>query len=336
MANKKSAKKKGNRNTEILIGLILVEAIIFIFLLFSAVLPYTDFVLAAVGEDNVSVTTLLQIGNTFPEILTVSINNDATGVDLTPNSTTTVTVNITARDFNGEGDIANITAEFFDMDSSSYGAADDNNNHYSNSSCVINYTYGDQYEVSALCNFDTWYYANNATWNSTVLITDNSSLTDQGDDIISINTLLALLLPDTLDYGEVNATEVSAENQTDVTNVGNVMLNLSLSGYAVSAGDGLAMNCTLGATQNISIEYEKYNLTTSNLGAMDLSSFEGNYTNLSSSSVINEFNLGQRFNDTDQYVDDTNSTYWRIYVPLGVAGSCSGNIVFGAVQSSAT
>jgi len=28
--------------------------------------------------------------------------------------------------------------------------------------------------------------------------------------------------------------------------------------------------------------------------------------------------------------DAINSTYWRIYVPLGVAGTCQGNIVFGA------
>ena len=33
--------------------------------------------------------------------------------------------------------------------------------------------------------------------------------------------------------------------------------------------------------------------------------------------------------------DERNNTYWRIYVPAGVAGDCSGNIVFGAVSAPA-
>lgn len=320
----------------VLVGLVFLEAVVFTLLVYSSIAPYVGVVLAGVGEDNVTVITLLQIGNVFPEILNVSIDNGAAGVDLTPNSTKTVTVNITARDYNGEGDIANITSEFFDMASSSYGDTDDNNDHYTNSSCIIDTAYGDAYEVSALCTFGVWYYANNATWNATVLVTDNSSKTDQADDTIAVNTLLALLLPDNLDYGEVNATGVSDENQTDVTNVGNVVLNLSLSGYAVTVGDGYAMNCTLGSVQNISIMYEKYNVTTSSPGVINLTGFESNYTNLTSSVLINEFNLNKRLNDTDQFIDDTNSTYWRIYVPMGVAGNCSGNIVFGAVQSPAT
>ena len=54
----------------------------------------------------------------------------------------------------------------------------------------------------------------------------------------------------------------------------------------------------------------------------------GLMANLTESPVIKRFDLSSR---TDDLVDDvTNSTYWRIYVPQGVAGSCEGNIVFGA------
>ena len=109
-------------------------------------------------------------------------------------------------------------------------------------------------------------------------------------------------------------------------------MNLSLSGYAVNVGDNLSMNCTLGATKNISINLERYNLTASNLGPLSLSEFSANYTNLSSNVILRKFNLGYRQNDTSAFVDDTNSTYWRIYVPAGVAGNCTGNIVFGSVQ----
>ena len=122
------------------------------------------------------------------------------------------------------------------------------------------------------------------------------------------------------------------ENITNVTNMGNVALNLSLSGYAVTEGDGLAMNCSLGNVQNISIEYEKYNLTETTAGPLTLSEFEDNYINLTDSPVVNEFNLTQRINDDED--DTAKETYWRIYVPKGIAGSCTGNIIFGATQAN--
>ncbi len=302
-------------------------------LFFVAVLTlFPNLALAIVGE-SVTVNTQLEVGTVSPEILNVSINNDDSGVDLTANATTPVIVNIIARDFNGEDDIINFTAHFFDSVTSSYGDADDNNHHYTNNSCFIDTAYGDQYEVNASCTFDVEYYANNATWNATVVATDNVSLTDQDSDLITINTLLAVGLPDSIDYGEVNATFVSSEQLANVTNFGNVFLNLSLEGYAVTQGDGLAMNCTLGAIKNISVNYEKYNLTISNSSALTPAEFESLYSNLTSSNVVRRFNLPYRLNDAAPYLDDTNATYWRIYVPTGVAGSCSGNIIFGATQA---
>lgn len=322
------------REKLLLASLIFFEIVFLVFLLGSVVLPQMGFVVAGVGEDNVTVVTLLDIGNTFPEILNVTINDDSGTIDLTANSTSTVSVYVIARDFNGEGDIANITAEFFDTSASAYGSADDNNNHYTNNTCVIDYSYGTIYEANATCTFDLQYYANNATWNATVLVTDNSSFTGLGSGIATVNTLLAFALPNTIDYGEVNATEVSPEVMANVTNAGNVELNLTLTGYAVSEGDGLAMNCSLGTVQNISIEYERYNVTSSTPGSINYTQFVINYTNLTAAPVFQPFNLPQRQSDVAPFLDDTNGTFWRIYVPIGVAGSCSGNIIFGAVQGS--
>ena len=332
--NKQIEKKGENGSYGFLSIFIACEVAIFLLLFAFAFSPYFELVLADVGQDNVTVTTLLNIGNSFPEVINISINN-LNSIDLTPNSTTPVSVVAVIRDFNGENDIDSVTSEFFDNSVSFYGDSDDNNFHYSNSSCTIDTSYGDSTEVNATCIFPLEYYANNATWNATIFVNDTLSSSTTSSEISTVNTLLALGLPDSIDFGEVNATSVSGQRHANVTNLGNVIMNLSLSGYGAFVGDGNAMNCTLGATQNISIEYEKYNLTASSLGAMDLASFEGNYSNLTSAVVVNEFNLGQRLNDTASHTDDTNSTYWRIYVPLGVAGSCSGNIVFGAVQSPA-
>jgi hypothetical protein len=146
-----------------------------------------------------------------------------------------------------------------------------------------------------------------------------------------IVTLLALGLPDTINYGTVNATKVSDENITNVTNYGNVEIDVSLEGYAVTEGDGLAMNCTLGSVGEINVSFQKYNITNSTPGTLNLGEFEGAYENLTGDAVTEDFNLN--FRQSDIINDATNETYWRIYVPRGVAGTCAGNIIFGAVAS---
>jgi hypothetical protein len=331
MANKKERnQEKEIKTTVVLVGLLFLELVVFIFLFFSVLLPSVDNVLAVVGTPNATVRTTLTVGNNYPEILSVIINNGST-ITLSANTTKTVTFYIVARDWNNESDISRINVTFFDM-SHNFGDANDNNYHYSNDSCVINYTFGTEYEVNATCTIDVWYYANNATWNATAVVTDQSNWTGMGSNKTTINELLAFAMPDSIDYGTVNATAVSEEQVANVTNAGNIIANLSLSGYAVSVGDNWSMNCTRGTVQNISIYYEKYLLNRSVSGTINYTQFQANYTNLTSNPIVRSFNVPQRLNDTWQFIDDTNSTYWRIYVPIGVAGSCSGNIVFGAVK----
>ena len=61
-------------------------------------------------------------------------------------------------------------------------------------------------------------------------------------------------------YNLSEGEEVTREANVNVTNYGNVKINLSLSGYAFEENDGYAMNCSEGEIRNISIEYEKFNL----------------------------------------------------------------------------
>jgi len=331
MGEKKN-KKRVDRMNKALISLVFLEVVVFLFLLFSTLLPYSNLVLAGVSQDNVTVATTLTVGNVYPEILNTSINDGADSIALSPNATVTIDIRAIARDYNNETDIINASVEFFDTVASAYGSADDNNNHYTNGSCFLDTSYGDAYEIAVNCTIAVEYYSNNQSWNATVEVVDNQSATDLGSDLITVNSLLAFALPDSINYGVVNATAVSDEQIANVTNAGNTLVNLSLSGYAVTVGDGFAMNCTLGATQNISIEHEKYNVSAANTGFFNLTELGGNYTNLSASVVTEQFNLAQRQNDSNRFIDDTNATYWRIYVPTGVAGTCSGNIVFGALQ----
>jgi hypothetical protein len=336
MTQRKKEKLAKERATKILVGLIFLEVAVFASLIFSVLVPSLTYTIAIAGEGNVTVQTFLQVGNVYPEVLNVTIYGGASSFDLTPNATTLLDIFVVMRDYNGEDDIQNVSLRFFDLDSD-YGDPDDKNNHYTNSSCVLDTAYGDIYEVSANCTLNIEYYANNATWNATAEVTDNVSWTGRNSDLIVINELLAFALPDSLDYGRVNATSVSGEKTVNVTNAGNVILNLSLFGYGYTEGDGLAMNCTIGNIRNISIEYERYNLTISNTThPLSFADFNSSYKGLTSDVVINQFDLARRTNDTHIMTDEYNATYWRIYVPIGVAGNCSGNIVFGAVQFPAS
>jgi len=324
------------KNKKLLFGASLIILEISLFIMLFSIIPMA--VIAGVGTPNATMITNLTVGNVYPDILNVSINNDDATITLTANSTTTVYCAVVVRDYNGEDDISAINATFYN---STLGDSDDNNTHYTNASCNFTKDFtsyngynDDTYSVLANCSFEVQYYANPGTWVCRAYANDSYGWVDTEIDAdnVTISQLLALGVPDFIDYGTVNATEMSRENTSNVTNYGNVNVNLSLEGYGFTEGDGNAMNCTLGTNQNISIEHEKYNLTDSNTThPMTLENALTQYTNLTTTAVVKNFDLSSRQNDT--YNEAFNSTYWRIYVPLGVAGTCSGYIKFGATTA---
>jgi hypothetical protein len=297
---------------------VFLEVLLF-FLFFSFI---TEDVFAGFGEGNITVITNLTVGNVFPEILNVTIQEGVSPIALIPNDTKLIYCIGYLVDYNGEADIGYVNATFFD------------NVNYTNTSCDLDKTYGDAYTALTNCSFEVQYYANTSEWNCSLTSNDSYNWMHRNSNITTISPLLALGLPDMIYYGTVNATYVSDENRTNVTNYGNVMLNLSLNGYGFQPDDGNAMNCTLGANKNISIEYEKYNLTAITLGDLGHAEFIGNYTNLTSAPVIKEFNLDFRKNEDIN--EAWKESYWRVYVPLGVAGTCQGNIIFSGVQAAGT
>ena len=298
---------------------------------FLSLFVFPNYVFAGFGTDNVTVRTNLTVGNSATVIDQIDIGGGS--ITLIPNDTKKVNCSVQMSDYDGDTTIDTVRAVFFDPAQASYGSPDDNNSHYTNSSCDIDTSYGDQFQALSNCLFDVWYYANASTWNCTVIVNDSANYIANESNTTVVQPLLALGLPDIIQYGTVNATYVSVENITNVTNLGNVKVNLSLNGYGFWENDGNAMNCTLGPTENISVQYEKFNLTSSTPGDLTHAQLMGNYTNLTDYPVTQEFNLDYRKNENVN--EAWNYTYWRIYVPLGVAGTCQGNIIFGAVQADA-
>ena len=285
-----------------------------------------DFVLGKIGLDNISQISLLDVGNSEPVITSIEVTNP---IILSPNSTKLVLCSSIIEEYQGDVDLKNVSAEFYELASGkSFGSLDDKNDHYTNSSCILDTNYGDSYTAQANCTFEVAYYANPGSWNCTIEVYDFSDFSVRGSNSTEIETLLALGLPDSLNFGIVNATTVSSEAALNITNYGNVEFNLTLEGYAQTRGDGYAMNCSKGSNKLINAEYEKYNLTASTAGSLTLSEFENNYLNLTSSPVTKYFGLDYR--QSTAAGESSDNTYWRIYVPRGVAGTCEGNIIFGA------
>lgn len=307
-----------------------LELVLFFLLAFFSISFFISNVFADIGED-VPVTGNLTIGKSNPNILSVNVEDGS--ITLIPNDTVIVNCSVIIEDYDGDTTLSKVNATFFDTTASFADDSDDNNYHYTNSSCVINYSYGDSYQVKTDCLFEVQYYSNPGNWNCSVYVEDISNYTDLDINNTQIQEMLAFGLPSTIDYGTINATFVSDEKIANVTNVGNVKANLSLSGYGQSEDDGYAMVCDYGASQNISVGFEKYNLTDSNSGSITYSQFEENYTNLTSTPFVNGIDLDYRTNETVN--DRVNSTYWRVYVPIGVAGTCNGSIVFGAIKAVA-
>ena len=288
--------------------------------------------------ENAYVNTYLNIESIASEVLKVVITNSSNSyspanISLNPGTYKTAYCNGVARSSDGNKNILYVQAVLF-QDGVSEFASDDNNTHYTNNSCYIDYNvtnpdYGDDitgnYTANYSCSFDIQYYTNPGTWNCSVYANgENSNSTTGG-----VDELLAITLPQSINYGHVNPTYVSDEQIVNVSNAGNVMINLSLQGYSKNLGDPFAMNCS--NEENISIMYEKYNLTSSNPTIFGLGDFESLYTNLTNDTVVKKFNLNFRQQET--YDDAINATYWRIYVPMEIEGTCSGNILFSATKA---
>jgi len=272
--------------------------------------------------ENISMNSPVSINSVLVDD---SSNLTLNEIDLLTNNTREVFCEAVLEEFDGEN-VSQIYGEFFGETSSYFGDEDDNNYHYSNSSCFVNESFGNENQSFVLCSFDVLYYANSENWKCVIHAEDNMTNSTEEDQIF-VNELLSIGLIDSLDFGSVSTENVSSEFELVVHNKGNVMLDLSFYGYGNEEEDGFAFSC---GGQGINISNKRYSFSSS-LGDLNFTEFESLYFPLTSSPIIRDFDLNFR---NDDLIDEAyNSTYWRVYVPSGINGECQGNIVFGAVKS---
>jgi len=268
------------------------------------------------GFENQTIPVNLTVNSTAPS-LSVSVESP---IDLQAGSTTPVLCSANVTDVNGVADISNVNMTFYGP-SSTLTASDDNNTHYTNSSCTcsdINIT-----TQSCSCTFNLQYHAEPGSWTCTAAAQDATNKSSFSSNTGTVNTLLALFVNSTtIDYGDLITEEVSPEQPIDVLNYGNAPIDLSLFGYAQTPGDSLAMNCANG---DITVGQQRFSTLSGSpyLSMTSLSGLPGsrNQVDLSVAKPISLAN-------------SSNTTYWRLEVPPAASGACSGSVVFQAEVNS--
>ena len=227
-----------------------------------------------------------------------------------------VTCNATVDDVGGAFDLAKVNATLYKKNASHDGAANDNNAHYTNTSCINISTVGNS--KTFVCGFGIWYYANSGNWSCNVTVMDQSNTTAVAHINTSVASLYAISTSSMLTFTALEPGATSSQDSNlSIVNYGNQPINVSLRGYGSFEGDGNAMICT---TINITLLQQRYNVFPG-------LAFDNLKVTPSSASTIQNFTLPQRTDDTS-FKNDRNTTYWKLRAPSGARGSCNGTLVF--------
>jgi len=280
------------------------------------------------GATNQSLVTRVNISNTEPNLYDVSIS--PASIDLNPGNTTQVNCTGLIQDYNGWDDIASVNATLYHIDYGN-GITFDNNYRYQNDSCESSCVMygGSASNASCSCYFQVEYFAYNGSWECNMTVADAFGLSDTlNSSPATLNTVIGIGIPSEIDYGDMSVTEISPMITANISNLGNLPINISVRGYGgtneLAAGAGnFTMICE---TNNISIGYQRYSTNFSQVFA--------NMINLTNTTTgIENLELPIRTDDV-QPGNDTNATYWRLEVPVDVSGVCNGTAHFYASDAT--
>jgi hypothetical protein len=291
-------------------------AILVIFLLFR--LPSVVSWGAGPNYKNYSVRTTANITSAYPEVLNATCSA-GTGIILTAGSAKNLACLVQLRDFDSGSTITMVNSTFYFYQNAS-SDPDSHNYHYTNTSCTLNGSSG--YLANWTCSFDVWYFANNGTWRLNVTTMDATSQQANSYGNVTLSPLLAINVTDTINFGDLSVTQTSGLVQANVTNMGNVNMNVTVFAHGGSnpvSGAGVAMICE---NRNISFSNERY--SSNSLATYDtMTPINGNAAHIPGLTVRKQVEDG---------ILVTNSTYWALHVnvtdnPYGV---CNGTVVFSA------
>jgi hypothetical protein len=236
-----------------------------------------------------------------------------TPINLNAGSNKTVFCNGTVIDEDSYQDIYNINATLR-LDGINTADPLNRSNHYLNSSCSLFNGLGNS--IDFRCSFELEYYAYNGTWQCNASAVDAVNATNTSKADFTVNQLLAFgISPELIDYGNLQIMQISPQDIVlNVTNYGNVDLDMNLSAYALVQGDGLALDCIEGT---IPYGYERFDFLSGSYLAM---------IPISADSAA-DMNLTRNIYGTSASMKQV---FWKIQIPFGVSGKCNGKVLFSA------
>ena len=312
-------------------------SVLAIFVALLGVSMVTESVFAG-NTTNQTVRAKVNVSNTEPTLYKVKIEyplNSLGNIDLQAGNATTVICNGSFSDPNGFADIIGVNATLF-FSTVGSNAADDKNNHYTNASCLSSgqactQITGQANNGSCLCQFAVQYFANPGSWNCNMTINDSGGLRSTIDSgLVNVDEILGITVESlSLDYGNLSVSQVSNPIRQNVTNAGNININVTLRGFGgddETVGENLTMICDPSVSlANITFGNQRFD--TKNDTAF------GNMFNLTNTTrQIFNLTIPQRTVD-NSYGNSSNSTFWRLQIPLGASGLCNGTIIFGAIDA---
>jgi hypothetical protein len=265
------------------------------------------------------ITTAAPPANQPPTVSNVSLNG-GNAINLTENTTTTVSCTATLSDPNGGADITSATATIYRSGVGPSCTPDDNNCYQiASSSCILGTVAGN--DRPATCTADIWFHADPTdvgpysaeTWMCTITAIDSGGLTGSSSTAtgVEMNTLLALDVTLQINYGTMlpGDTIDPLSITSTVTTTGNAAIDVQLSGTDMTSG-----------ANSISVSQQRY--------ATSTVAYSSGYT-LTTTPTLLELTTGK---PTAHPSNQAQNIYWGIQIPLGTPmGSYSGQITFTAV-----
>lgn len=249
-------------------------------------------------------SVLSATANNAPTIDNVVVNGGS-NISLTAGSTHNVSWTATITDLDGNAEIAGVTGKLYRSGvAGAESCTANNNNCYADAVCDLTGCAGNT--CTATCTVAMYFHADatdaNSTmpseyWRGWMEATDSHS--DTGSEFSSINTpdvesLSALDIVSTVDYGLMLAGDSSTEQATLVTNRGNIIIDLELS------GDNMCTDYPTCAGSMISVGQQEYSMSTFTYGGG---------SDLTTSAVRIQFNLAK---PTTSPSNATKNLYWRL------------------------
>ena len=236
---------------------------------------------------------------------------------LNAGSTRFVNCSVTATDPEGLDDLINATGTFYYYQNKTTDS-DNNNVHYTNNSCQL--IANTSINKTFTCGFNVLYYANNGTWNCNVSVTNNYSISSSSNISNLVQSLYAVNVTDGIDFANAQSGFFSNNIIVNITNFGNMPVNVTIQGYALVIGDNVGMNCS--DNKNITITNIKFSTNAAD-----------NFTQKTQmTGSIQSLNL--KIAKQNSITMITNATYWQITPDPGIVNRfCSGYVIFNAEAS---